>query len=180
MTRIKYEHVKLLVLSFPDISQNSPRALCELFTMAQQSTLAAALGEIQELTELEGKAAELRRNGNHLEALKCLERVLLLRQEAYGSNSYEVDAASVLTGEYCNMLAMKCLQERNFPVCQQLLKKAASLAKRSPALQITTYNNFACLFRRQDKLRLALDFLLKAIQIEARLDHVRTCHAAKQ
>ena len=92
--------------------------------------------------------------------------------------SYEVKQASIATGEYCNMLAMMCLQENNYTVCQKLLKKAAALASCSCELQVATFNNFACLFRKQNKLRMALDFLLKAIQLEAQMDHVRTvCHA---
>lgn len=92
------------------------------------------------------------------------------------NNSLQVKTASIETGEYCNMLAMKCLQEENFSVCQKLLKKASSLAVFSTALQVATYNNFACLFRKQDKLRLALDFLMKAIDLEATLDQVRVRH----
>ena len=49
-----------------------------------QSTMAEALGEIEELRELEDRAKKLRDKGDHLNALKCMERVLVMSQDAYG------------------------------------------------------------------------------------------------
>lgn len=64
------------------------------------------------------------------------------------------------------MLAMQCLQQGNMQVCRGLLDKANDLSECCDQLKMNTYNNYACLFRKQGKLRVALDYLMKTIHIE--------------
>ena len=54
----------------------------------------------------------------------------------------------------------------------ELLKKAEILTERDERGRAVTYNNLACYYRRQGKLHAALTNLLKALKIEARLEHV--------
>ena len=48
----------------------------------------------------------------------------------------------------------------------ELLRKAETLTEEGDRYRAVTYNNFACIFRRTKKLRSALNYLDKALQIE--------------
>lgn len=48
----------------------------------------------------------------------------------------------------------------------ELLHKAVSLTEEGDRYRAVTYNNFACVFRRTKKLRSALSYLEKALEIE--------------
>lgn len=62
---------------------------------------------------------------------------------------------------------MAHLQQDDFKMSTDLLKKAEVYAKScSPRVRAITYNNFACLFRRTKKLRNAINYLEKALEIE--------------
>jgi len=54
----------------------------------------------------------------------------------------------------------------NFNVSLELLRKAESLTEEGDRFRAVTYNNFACVFRRTKKLRSALSYLEKALEIE--------------
>ena len=54
----------------------------------------------------------------------------------------------------------------NFSVALELLRKAETLTDESDRFRAVTYNNFACIFRRTKKLRSALNYLEKALEIE--------------
>jgi tetratricopeptide (TPR) repeat protein len=54
----------------------------------------------------------------------------------------------------------------NFNVALELLRKAETLTEETDRFRAVTYNNFACIFRRTKKLRSALNFLEKALEIE--------------
>ena len=54
----------------------------------------------------------------------------------------------------------------NFNVALELLRKAESLTEEGDKYRAVTYNNFACIFRRTKKLRSALSYLEKALEIE--------------
>lgn len=60
----------------------------------------------------------------------------------------------------------------NFTVALELLRKAESLTDDSDRFRAVTYNNFACVFRRTKKLRSALNYLEKALEIEYNFLHV--------
>ena len=66
----------------------------------------------------------------------------------------------------CNILSMSFLQKENFQVSLELLHKAVSLTEEGDRYRAVTYNNFACVFRRTKKLRSALSYLEKALEIE--------------
>ena len=42
------------------------------------------------------------------------------------------------------------------------------------ALKATTYNNLACYYRRTGKVRTALSYLIKALELELKLDNPKT------
>jgi len=126
------------------------------------------------LKKIEESSTKLQEQGNYLEALECMERGLVLRQHFFGPDSEEVWSSCKIVGEMCNALAMTYLEKDNFSVALELLKKAEILTERDPASATVTFNNLACYYRRQGKLRSALQYLQKALKIEDRLgDAVR-------
>jgi hypothetical protein len=54
---------------------------------------------------------------------------------------------------------MAHLQKEDFKLCQDLLKKAELFTENNERLRAITYNNYACLFRKTNKLRNALSYL---------------------
>lgn len=101
-----------------------------------------------------------------------MERGLVLRQHFFGADSDEVWRACTTVGELCNLLAMTYLQQEDFPMVLELLKKAEILTERDERGRAVTFNNLACYYRRQGKLHAALTYLQKAIRIEQRLENV--------
>ena len=102
-----------------------------------------------------------------------MERGLVLRQHFFGADSEEVWKACKTVGEMCNLLAMTYLQQEDFNMVLELLKKAEILTERDAAGRAATYNNLACYYRRQGKLHAALQYLQKALKIESRLTNVQ-------
>lgn len=68
---------------------------------------------------------------------------------------------------------MTYLQQEDFNMVLELLKKAEILTERDPAGRSATFNNLACYYRRQGKLHAALQYLQKALKIESRLTNVQ-------
>jgi tetratricopeptide (TPR) repeat protein len=101
-----------------------------------------------------------------------MERGLVLRQHFFGADSDEVWRACKTVGEMCNLLAMTYLQQEDFAMVLELLKKAEILTERDNAGRAVTFNNLACYYRRQGKLHASLQYLQKALKIEAKLEHV--------
>ena len=64
------------------------------------------------------------------------------------------------------MLSLCFFIVENFNVALELLHKAVSLTEEGDRYRAVTYNNFACIFRRTKKLRSALSYLEKALEIE--------------
>ena len=129
--------------------------------------------ELLALQRLDETCAQLQKQGNYLEALECMERGLVLRQHFFGSDSDEVWSACKTVGEMCNLLAMTYLQQEDFNMVLELLKKAEILTEKDAAGRAATFNNLACYYRRQGKLHAALQYLQKALKIEARLTNVQ-------
>ena len=129
--------------------------------------------ELLALQRLDETSAQLQKQGNYLEALECMERGLVLRQHMFGADSDEVWRACKTVGEMCNLLAMTYLQQEEFTMVLELLKKAEILTERDAAGRAATYNNLACYYRRQGKLHPALQYLQKALKIEAKLPNVQ-------
>lgn len=62
---------------------------------------------------------------------------------------------------------MAHLHTEDYKMSQELLKKAELYTENgNPRIRAITYNNFACLFRKTKKLRNALSYLEKALEIE--------------
>ena len=61
---------------------------------------------------------------------------------------------------------MAHLQKEDFKLCQELLKKAELFTENKERLKAITYNNYACLFRKTNKLRNALTYLEQALDLE--------------
>eukprot|EP00644_Phytophthora_capsici_P011021 jgi/Phyca11/58717/gw1.9.250.1 len=103
-----------------------------------------------------------------------MERALVLRRHFFGLESEEVIQACRALAEMCNLLAMSFLQQDNYPVTIDLLKKAEVLTQRHhPVERATTLNNFACYYRRLGKLHSAMTSLKRALELEKRLGNVR-------
>lgn len=81
-------------------------------------------------------------------------------------DSDEVWNACKTVGEMCNLLAMTYLQQEDYSMTLELLKKAEILTERDLSAKAVTYNNFACYYRKQGKLHSALTYLEKALKIE--------------
>ena len=113
------------------------------------------------LQRLDDSSCQLQESGEYLEALKCMERGLLLRHHIFGSESDEVWNACKATAEICNLLAMRYLKHEELETVIELLKKAEILSERDLGGKAATYNNFACYYRRQGKLFAALKYLKK-------------------
>lgn len=112
--------------------------------------------------------------GNYLKAFDCMERALVLRRHFFGLESVEVIQACRALAEMCNLLAMSFLQQDNYGVTIDLLKKAEILTQQHhPAEKATTLNNLACYYRRLGKLHAAMKSLKSAVEIERRLGNVR-------
>mmetsp|Transcript_6815 Transcript_6815/g.6921 ORF Transcript_6815/g.6921 Transcript_6815/m.6921 type:complete len:329 (+) Transcript_6815:107-1093(+) len=129
--------------------------------------------ELLALQRLDETCAQLQKQGNYLEALECMERGLVLRQHFFGAESDEVWTACKTVGEMCNLLAMTYLQQEDFNMVLELLKKAEILTERDAAGRAATFNNLACYYRRQGKLHAALQYLQKALKIESKLQNVQ-------
>lgn len=105
-----------------------------------------------------------------------MERALVLRRHFFGLESEEVALACRALAEMCNLLAMSFLQQDNFSVAVDLLKKAEVLTAqhghRFAAERATTLNNLACYYRRLGKLHAAMTSLRSVVTIERRLGRV--------
>jgi hypothetical protein len=120
----------------------------------------------------------MKQEGKYLEALKFMERGLLLRRDKFGLDSeYVASHASVLANSL-NSLAMQSLQSDDFSVAYDMLRKAEALTESSGImkdnetrlkLRAVTFNNFGCYYKRRGRLHAALQYLEKAIKIETTL-----------
>ncbi|KAJ8599302.1 hypothetical protein CTAYLR_008836 [Chrysophaeum taylorii] len=128
--------------------------------------------ELVALQRIDEACTTFQQNGQYLEALECMERGLVLRQHFYGAGSDQVWKACKTVGEMCNLLAMTYLQQEDFAMVIELLKKAEILTERDAAGKAVTFNNLACYYRRQGKLHAALQYLQKALKIEGRMKEV--------
>jgi len=94
-----------------------------------------------------------------------------MQKEMYGDRSESVMNSSQEAAIICNILSMSFLQKENFNVALELLRKAEMLTEEGGKYRAVTYNNFACIFRRTKKLRSALSYLEKALEIEYNFLH---------
>ncbi|CAI2377045.1 unnamed protein product [Moneuplotes crassus] len=118
------------------------------------------------IKQLEQSANQLKADSNNLEALRKFEEILDLKYRKYGDGSHEVRSTKCEIAILCNILSMDSLQNNDFELTKKLLKKAEKLAEKDYRVLACTFNNYGCLFRKTKKLRSALTFLLKALEIE--------------
>eukprot|EP00276_Gloeochaete_wittrockiana_P013999 CAMPEP_0184333324 /NCGR_PEP_ID=MMETSP1089-20130417/2318_1 /TAXON_ID=38269 ORGANISM="Gloeochaete wittrockiana, Strain SAG46.84" /NCGR_SAMPLE_ID=MMETSP1089 /ASSEMBLY_ACC=CAM_ASM_000445 /LENGTH=562 /DNA_ID=CAMNT_0026657071 /DNA_START=24 /DNA_END=1712 /DNA_ORIENTATION=- len=135
-----------------------------------------AIAEI--VTDIEmydAKCTSLLEEGHFMEAIRAMERGVLLKSVQFGKSSDQVSTACHSLAMTCNSLAMRYLETSEFALALDLLKKAEILTdKQSPIsseqsrklLRGVTFNNFGCYYRRRGKLHAALQYLDKALRIE--------------
>ncbi|KAG7390213.1 hypothetical protein PHYBOEH_007064 [Phytophthora boehmeriae] len=130
--------------------------------------------ELEALHRLDEECVHQQRAGNYLKAFDCMERALVLRRHFFGVDSQEVLHACRALAEMCNLLAMSFLQQDNYAVTIDLLKKAELLTQHHhPDERATTLNNLACYYRRLGKLHAAMTSLKRALELEKGLANVR-------
>ena len=76
---------------------------------------------------------------------------------------YSID---VIPLERYRLIFFNLIYVENYAIALELLKKAEAYTDEGDRYRAVTYNNFACIFRRTKKLRSALSFLEKALEIE--------------
>jgi hypothetical protein len=91
----------------------------------------AAFLTVQEysILQVEQHFAQLKSQGQHLEALHFMELSVFLRKQLYGADSEEVAMACQVFTTSCNTVAMSCLQKDDYAKAYELLKKAELLTE---------------------------------------------------
>lgn len=130
------------------------------------------------LKMLNSTVACLKQKKMDLEALGCLEQSLWLKRRMFGANSSAVLKALHEVMLSYNSVAMQYLAQGQFDQCLAMLRKAEAIVapgnfRRSQALQILTFNNIGCCYRKLGKLKLALKYLKEAAQIGSGSAHVK-------
>jgi tetratricopeptide (TPR) repeat protein len=130
----------------------------------------------EQINKLEEKAINFKNAKKYFESLKKYEEVIQLKKETYGERNESTIRTSSEAAIVCNILSMSFLQKgnycllikplENYAVALELLKKAEAFTDEGDRYRAVTYNNFACIFRRTKKLRSALSYLEKALEIE--------------
>eukprot|EP00347_Sterkiella_histriomuscorum_P006593 403352176 len=105
------------------------------------------------------------------ESLDKLEKILQLKQINFGTSSPEYTKTCLQISNICNVLAIELLKTQQFQRAHELLKKSELLCENNDYGRAMTYNNFACYYRKQGKLRSALQYLEKALEIEQTLPY---------
>lgn len=123
---------------------------------------------LSDIESVDAEIAVARQQGNFQNLLACLERSLFLRRRLYPEASEPVAQSCKQLCEVCNYCATTMLQQGNLRAAQDLLKRAEQVAERSDVDRAITLNNLACFYRRTGKLRTALTFLERALDIEER------------
>lgn len=125
------------------------------------------------IQELDSQSAELQSKGMLMEALQCMERSLILRGSVYGLESQIVYDACITVCSMCNYLAMLYLSHTatiaDESPCLTLLNKAEVLSEHNTVMKCITYNNYSCYYRKHHKLRIALKYAEKCIELENKL-----------
>ncbi|KAL4175062.1 hypothetical protein KRP22_000035 [Phytophthora ramorum] len=127
---------------------------------------------------LSSTVACLKQKNMDLEALGCLEQSLWLKRRMFGvDNSVVHKALNEVVLSY-NSIAMQYLAQGQFDQCLAMLRKAEAITtpgnfKRCQALQILTFNNIGCCYRKLGKLKSALKYLKEAAQIGSGSAHVK-------
>ncbi|DAZ94979.1 TPA: hypothetical protein N0F65_000611 [Lagenidium giganteum] len=130
------------------------------------------------LDMLTSTVACLKEQRMDLEALGCLEQSLWLKRRMFGvDNSVVHKALNEVVLSY-NSVAMQYLAQGQFDQCLAMLRKAEAITapgsfQRCQSLQILTFNNLGCCYRKLGKLKSALKYLQEAAQLGAGCAHVK-------
>ncbi|TMW57211.1 hypothetical protein Poli38472_003136 [Pythium oligandrum] len=130
------------------------------------------------LNMLNSTVACLKEKNMDVEALGCMEQSLWLKRRMFGAESSTVHKALSEVVLSYNSIAMQFLAQGQFDQCLSMLRKAEAITtpgnfKNCQSLQILTYNNIGCCYRKLGKLKSALKYLKEAAQIGAGSTHVR-------
>ncbi|KAL1504711.1 hypothetical protein AB1Y20_008490 [Prymnesium parvum] len=105
-------------------------------------------------------------------ALKAIDKAASLHRKATGERGFDDKMLQLLahSADLCNMMAMSLLQEDDFTACLKLLKKAEAtcLMTRNKPLLAITLNNIACYYRRRSQPKVAIAYLMRALDIETK------------
>lgn len=130
------------------------------------------------LEMLSSTVACLKQKHMDLEALGCLEQSLWLKRRMFGvDNSVVHRALNEVVLSY-NSVAMQYLAQAQFDQCLAMLRKAEAITapgnfRKCQSLQILTFNNIGCCYRKLGKLKSALKYLKEAAQLGATCAHVK-------
>lgn len=130
------------------------------------------------LEMLTSTVACLKQKNMDLEALGCLEQSLWLKRRMFGvDNSVVQRALNDVVLSY-NAVAMQYLAQAQFDQCLAMLRKAEAITapgnfRKCQSLQILTFNNIGCCYRKLGKLKSALKYLKEAAQLGATCAHVK-------
>ncbi|RLN87216.1 hypothetical protein BBJ28_00012532 [Nothophytophthora sp. Chile5] len=130
------------------------------------------------LEMLTSTVACLKQKNMDLEALGCLEQSLWLKRRMFGVDNSVVHRALNEVMLSYNSVAMQYLSQGQFDQCLAMLRKAEAITapgnfKKCQALQILTFNNIGCCYRKLSKLKSALKYLKEAAQLGSSSAHVK-------
>lgn len=130
------------------------------------------------LEMLSSTVACLKQKNMDLEALGCLEQSLWLKRRMFGIDNSVVQRALHEVVLSYNSVAMQYLAQAQFDQCLSMLRKAEAITapgnfKKCQSLQILTFNNIGCCYRKLGKLKSALKYLKEAAQIGSTCAHVK-------
>lgn len=143
------------------------------------------------LEKLDTRAASYEEEGQVEAAVQLMEQGLDSRARLFGPDSEEVLVACKKLGLTYNTLAMSKLYTGNSRKCMELLRKAKTVCQgyaELAAVNVQTFNNFACCYRRLGKFKQALIALRKSLQLlggdateeESAITHLNICAILSQ
>jgi tetratricopeptide (TPR) repeat protein len=120
------------------------------------------------LRKLDLRCVSLQKTGRHLEALALMEQGVESRRFAFGEHAGETAAAEEKLCLLYNSIAMSALYKDEYDFALELLRKAEAVSGASrplAAVRVQTLNNLACVYRRLDKPRTALNLLRESVTV---------------
>ncbi|EAR85352.3 ubiquitin carboxyl-terminal hydrolase family protein (macronuclear) [Tetrahymena thermophila SB210] len=127
-------------------------------------------GQNQSIQALQSKLDAYQKSGKYVEGIGLMEKILALKKEQFGEESTEFKKGIEKLCQLLNMSAMIYLEMEQFDKSLEQLRKAEMLQMNSQKMKAVTFNNMACYYRRTNKLRTALNYLINALEIEIKLD----------
>ena len=107
--------------------------------------------------------------GKYFEAIEMIEEALSILVTTKGANHKKTKNTVNRLCNLCNIVGMIFLQQKKFKLSLEMLKKAETFSNKSLIKKSLTYNNLACLYKSQGKMRVALNYLQEALVIEKKL-----------